>query len=180
MEERYMYQVNTRLPITLSVGSLRSPKSVLLTKEDVLYALGKAVLFRRFSDRLEKVTTGNVDRLHNEQFMTEEEYEDFLIKQGDNRGRVVAPETPKEVVPEVKVEETVKAEPVVDVTPIETPVEEIKEDTTPTVDETETVEAPNEPAVESLSNEKVIDEDNEVVDLKDNQKPYNKKNKHHN
>jgi len=86
----FPYQVNTIMPIIgLSCGNLMVPTTAKLTKEDVLICLKKAPVFRRFgSDKLERVTISNIDRLHNEKFMDEVEYEKFLDKQGDNRGKV--------------------------------------------------------------------------------------------
>jgi hypothetical protein len=86
----FPYQVNTIMPIIgLSCGNLMVPTTAKLTKEDVLICLKKAPVFRRFgSNKLERVTISNIDRLHNEKFMDEVEYEKFLDKQGDNRGKV--------------------------------------------------------------------------------------------
>jgi hypothetical protein len=157
----FAYQVNTIMPITgLSCGNLMVPSTAKLTKEDVLVCLKKAPVFRRFgSSKLERVTISNLDRLHNEKFMTETEYEEFLDKQGDNRGKVVeAPvvEEKKETEPVVKEEAVVEEEP--------TPVveEEVKEETVtdePVVEEAETVEetAQTEDTVEEEVTENVND-----------------------
>ena len=89
-EEVYTYQVNTRMPILgLSIGILKVPTTVKLTKEDVLICVKKAPVFRRFSnsDR-ERVGIGNIDRLHRAEHLTEEEYNKMLAKENDNRGKV--------------------------------------------------------------------------------------------
>ena len=186
----FNYQVNTIMPITgLSVGNLMVPSTAKLTKDDVLICVKKAPVFRRFSaSKLERVTASNLDRLHNEEYMTEAEYEEFLDKQGDNRGKVA-----KAPVEETKVVE----EPVVE--EVEAPVEEIKEEEPvvteePAVEETPVEAETEEPAqTEEVSeiveeeindegiSEDVTEEDSPVVeDDTNNHKNnrYNNKKKH--
>ena len=96
MSERYLYSVHPRKPIkNLSdVAVIRAPKSLSLTLEDVLTCLKSAVVYRRFANenRIERVTILNAERLHNAKFMTEEEYEKFLVaKAGDTKNVTVAP-----------------------------------------------------------------------------------------
>lgn len=154
----FPYQVNTIMPIMgLSCGTLMVPATAKLTKEDVLICVKKAPVFRRFSsDKLERVTVSNLDRLHNEKYMTVAEYEEFLDKQGDNRGKVA--ETP--VVEEKKETEPVKEE----VVPPTLVVEEVKEETpvteTPVVEEAETIEevAQTEDTIEEEVTENINDE----------------------
>lgn len=180
-EEVFPYQVNTIMPILgLSVGNIMVPSTVKLTKEDVRMCLPKAPVFRRFSNgKLERVSISSVDRLHNEKFMTEKEYEEFLDKQNDNRGKVyeTAPvvEEKEEKEPELEVEVN---EPVVE--------EEVTVEESTTV-EAETVEeaAQTEEVVEESTEENVNDEEiseevtEEVVEERNNRNNrYNNKKKH--
>lgn len=184
-EEVFPYQVNTIMPILgLSVGNIMVPSTVKLTKEDVRMCLPKAPVFRRFSNgKLERVSISSVDRLHNEKFMTEKEYEEFLDKQNDNRGKVyetapvVEEKEEKEPEPEVEVKESVVEEEVA-----------VEESTTV---EAETVEeaAQTEEVVEESTEENVNDEEiseevtedspEEVVEERNNRNNrYNNKKKH--
>lgn len=147
----FLYSVKPRRPIQLDGNVLiKTPKSLLLTKEDVLTCIEKgALVYRRFAneDKLEAVTKYNLDRLHNAKFMTEAE---FGKLEKDNLGKdsgtvtvnTVPVEEPVKVVEEPKVVEEVKVEetPVEEVAPIveETPVvEEIQEEVVVTTDEVE-------------------------------------------
>ena len=88
----FPYQVNAIMPITgLSIGNLMVPSTVKITKEDVEICIKKVPVFRRFKNgKLVRVTSSSIDRLHNEEFMTEEEYEAHIDKLADNRGKVEA------------------------------------------------------------------------------------------
>ena len=149
MTETFLYSVKPRRPIQLD-GSviIKTPKSLLLTKEDVLTCIDKgAIVYRRFAneDKLEPVTKYNLDRLHNNKFITEDEYakaeKDEL---GKNSGTVSIAEPVVESEPakvEEKVEEPVIAEPEKVEEPVETeapvvgtPVEEVAEEA-PAVEE---------------------------------------------
>ena len=107
MEERYMYQVNTIMPILgLSIGTIKVPTSQNLTKDDVLICLKKAPVFRRFSDgNKERVGIDNIDRLHRENYMTVEEYNEYLANKTND-------------IVEEKVEEPVVEESEPEVAPI--------------------------------------------------------------
>ena len=113
-EEVYAYQVNTRMPIVgLSIGILKVPTTVKLTKEDVLICVKKAPVFRRFSNSdKERVGIGNIDRLHRAEHLTEEEYQKMIDKENDNRGKVS--QTPVEEKKETVVEQPVQTEVVED------------------------------------------------------------------
>lgn len=90
--ETYMYSIiNNRRPIILSNGTeIRSPRSIYLTKEDVYTCLKSSYVYRRFSpDHLERVNTGNVDRLHNAKFIPENEWNQESVE------TVVEPEEPE-------------------------------------------------------------------------------------
>jgi hypothetical protein len=84
MSDRYLYSIYPRKPIKLSdeIGVIRVPKSLQLTKEEVLKCLKFGPVQRRFANEniIEKVYPSNLDRLHNAKYMTEEEYEKFAKK----------------------------------------------------------------------------------------------------
>ena len=158
MEERYMYQVNTIMPILgLSIGTIKVPTSQNLTKDDVLICLKKAPVFRRFSDgNKERVGIDNIDRLHRENYMTVEEYNEYLA----NKTNDIVEEKVEEPVVE---ESEPEADPIVEES---APVEEVVEEETveeeevfiPVPEEDTTVE---ENAIEEEST--VVEEDNDVV-----------------
>ena len=188
--EVYAYQVNTRMPIVgLSVGTLKVPTTVKLTKEDVLICVKKAPVFRRFSasDR-ERDGIGNIDRLHRAEHLTKEEYEAILDKEKDNRGKVS--ETPvveekKEtpVVEEPKVEEVPVVEETVPVVEEEPKVEEtvVEEDSTPVVEEIPETTVEEEVNEEEEVSEEVTEETTEVENEsteENNNNGYRNKKKH--
>ena len=78
MEQTYLYEVRPHKIITgiHGVPYIRTPRAVYLTKDEVLICLQKGSVYRRFAnlDKLERVTVTNVDRLHNEKFISEEEW----------------------------------------------------------------------------------------------------------
>ena len=113
----FLYTVKPRKTIIGLSGStkvIRTNKSVYLTKEDVYLCLKSAIVYRRFANeqRNERVTILNIDRLHNEKFMTEEQYKEYKqnLKDGQ-RGSVIVEEPkvedPTPEVKEDKVEKTV-------------------------------------------------------------------------
>jgi len=171
----FPYQVNTIMPILgLSCGTIMVPSTVKLTKEDVSLCIKKAPTFRRFSsNKLVKVTPSTIDRLHNEVFMTEEEYEAFLVKQGDNRGKVNSvEEAPAPVVkeeapapepePVIEEPEVQEEEPVVEETKVEEPVVEEPVEEAETEESAQTEEEVEEATVEDDVNDEGISE--EVTD----------------
>ena len=183
----FPYQVNTIMPIIgLSCGNLMVPATAKLTKEDVLICLKKAPVFRRFSsNKLERVTISNLDRLHNEEFMTEAEYEVFLDKQGDARGKVAeipVVEEKKETEP-VKVEVKEEPVPVVEEVKVETVTEESVVEEAETVEEiAQTEDAIEDEVAENISDVEVSEDvtaasEQMVNDSKEN-KRYNNKKKH--
>ena len=93
METTYLYSVNPKKIIKdLPTLPIRSPRSLYLTKEQVLICLKSGTVYRRFAteNRNERVTILNLDRLHNDKFMTEEEYKTFLeSKTNDQRGTII-------------------------------------------------------------------------------------------
>ena len=161
-EVLYLYTIKPKHIIkdkSISEVPIRTPRSIMLSKEQVIKCLKIAAVYRRFPDRNEKVISTNVDRLHNEVYMTEEEYEEFLnpeenntpdLEVRDHRGTVintplmeVSSEEEKEEEPEVEpdkeqvIAETISEEEnqVIESTEEESsddgsPIEEITSDTT--------------------------------------------------
>ena len=80
----YLYSVNPKRIIKglESVDVIRAPKSLYLTLEDVKKCIRLGTVYRRFSSSdIARVNTANVERLHNEKHMNEDEYKQFLITQ---------------------------------------------------------------------------------------------------
>lgn len=69
---------------------IRSPKTLDLTLDEVKTCLKKAKVYRRFNGTLiKKVTLSNCERLHNEEYIPEEDYKDFVLKnKSKDRGTV--------------------------------------------------------------------------------------------
>ena len=97
-EKSYLYAVHPKRAITglEGVKVLRTAKSLLLTKEDVKICLQKASVYRRFAaeGKIERVTIGNIDRLHNDNYISEEDWakmdKDKAVEiKEDKRGTVV-------------------------------------------------------------------------------------------
>jgi len=160
--DKYMYAVHPmRVVVIPDEAPFRNPKSIELTKEQVLAALPAAIVYRRFNtDTSVIVTPDNIDRLHNAKFMTEAEFEDFKYQNKAGNGGTVIEEEKKEEAPEPepvveptpveeKVEEPVVEEPVVEEAPVEEPVEAPVEESTEEVPTEEPVEE------EASSEEKV-------------------------
>ena len=148
MDNTFLYEVRPFRVITglEGVNFIRSPKSLFLTKDDVIKCLEKGAVYRRFANegRVERVDIGSVDRFHNEKYMTEEEFEEFKKNGGlvetakvevtepvkEEAPAVVEPEPVKEEVPVVEAEPEKVEEPVVEETPAEEveTVEEVAEE----------------------------------------------------
>ena len=164
-DKGYLYEVRPKKTVFIkSLGkNVRVPKSFYLTKEDVKSIIGNAHIFRRFTvptTRVERVHTGNIDRLHNEYYMTEEEYKEFLKRQAAEGSQTV-----KEVVPEVK-EETPAVEEVKEEIPVVEPVTE----EVPVEDASEEVETVTDEIIEESNTDSEIDtaaEDQQKVELND-------------
>ena len=80
----YLYSVHPKKIIKglESVDVIRAPKSLYLTLEDVKKCIRLGTVYRRFSSSdIARVNTANVERLHNEKHMNEDEYKQFLIAQ---------------------------------------------------------------------------------------------------
>ena len=131
-ELAFLYTVNPRKVITglSGVNAIRTAKSLFLTKEDVKICLQKATVYRRFASEgiNERVTVGNIDRLHRENYVSEEDWEATVIKEmSEGHGIVndVTPDLTKNE--EAKGEEDTTEDPVVVTTPEAEPKEDSKQ-----------------------------------------------------
>ena len=88
----YLYSVHPKRIIKglESVDVIRAPKSLYLTLEDVKKCIRLGTVYRRFSSSdIARVNTANVERLHNEKHMNEDEYKQFLIAQSSAGQQIV-------------------------------------------------------------------------------------------
>ena len=88
----YLYSVHPKRIIKglESVDVIRAPKSLYLTLEDVKKCIRLGTVYRRFSSSdIARVNTANVERLHNEKHMNEDEYKQFLIAQSSEGQQTV-------------------------------------------------------------------------------------------
>lgn len=193
---RFLYSVNPKRVIKTVAGIpvIRSPKSLQLSKEEVRECLKYGAVYRRFANegRNEKVTTSNVDRLHNAKFISEEEWQKCNGIVDDARGTVIntLQDEVTDVVEEPKKEEVIEpveetvveeiSEEVVEVT--EEVVEEVSEEAEEeVVEETteETVETDEEESEASEeAEEEVVEEAKEKTNNYNNHNNYKKKHKH--
>ena len=171
MEKTYLYMVHPRKVITGLSGAtaLRSPKSLLLTKEDVIICLQRASVYRRFAQEgmNVRVTIDAVDRLHNDHFIPEDKWDaekgvekDAPVVENKVEAPVVTPAP--EVKEELKVEEPVKEEAPV----VEEKVEEVVEE--PVVEETnqvEEVEDDKQEELESSEDQQSVEDTEEPDDM---------------
>lgn len=96
-ELAFLYTVNPRKVITglSGVNAIRTAKSLFLTKEDVKICLQKATVYRRFANEgiNERVTVGNIDRLHQENYVSEKDWDAVQAKEmSEGHGKVEVPE----------------------------------------------------------------------------------------
>ena len=118
-ELAFLYTVNPRKVITglSGVNAIRTAKSLFLTKEDVKICLQKATVYRRFANEgiNERVTVGNIDRLHRENYVSEKDWDAVQAKEmSEGHGKVEVPEED----PDTVINENL--EPVIEV-PVESP-----------------------------------------------------------
>ena len=97
-ELAFLYTVNPRKVITglSGVNAIRTAKSLFLTKEDVKICLQKATVYRRFANEgiNERVTVGNIDRLHRENYVSEKDWDAVQAKEmSEGHGKVEVPDT---------------------------------------------------------------------------------------
>ena len=203
---KYAYQIHPKKPIRAlpEFGLIRTKRTLMLTKEQVKKVLPFASVYRRFNhDTVERVTIYNLDRLHNERLMTEEEYNIFTT----HNTVFVKPEDI--VVEEVKVEEPVVDQETSDVVENDSPsipteneenivfaTEEVQEDTISgaiTEESTESEESDAETQIaEAVEETVVVESEEEVENNSEEEKEevektssktsvnYNGKKKHHN
>ena len=165
MGERFLYSVFPKMLIKNLPGvpAFKNSKSLSLTKDEVKICLRSGSVYRRFANesKTEKVNLSNIDRLHHDRFMTEEEYEEFKKRSVDsNRGQINFSSTV--VTPPVAAEEVKEAEVVSTETVAAPAMEESKvesettdtnvEVTTDTLNETESI------AEESVSTPVAVEE----------------------
>ena len=165
LEEVYLYSVAPKRPIRLTDGTcIRVPKSVYLSKEDLISILPKAIVYRRFVSVgiNEKVTTSNIDRVHRAEYIPENEWTGETVS-SENAGKVFTPsmeDNKKEETTEVV---TPIEEPVVAPEVTETPVEEA------VVEEVVTEENTAESVSADIADEAAIEEVNDASnDASDN------------
>ena len=141
-EDTFLYEVHPKRVITGIPGipAIRVRKSVYLTKDDVIKCLEKGSVYRRFSLKTERVTTANLDRVHREEYISEEDWPDFLVKlKAEGNGQVVdtTPKTPNTEEDKIgTVQEVTVPEETVTTT-------EVKENTNTDSTETSEVDAEN-------------------------------------
>ena len=95
-ESVFLYTVNPRKVITglSGVNTIRTSKSLFLTKEDVKICLQKATVYRRFANEgiNERVNVGNIDRLHRENYVSEKDWDAMQAKEmSEGHGKVEVP-----------------------------------------------------------------------------------------
>ena len=147
-ELMYTVYPRTILRNVPNIGFIMKPGSFKLTKEAVLVCLKGATVYRKFSaDHAEKVTILNLDRLHNETFITEEEWKSNVSN--ITMGEELINNSSDDPMPDC-----------------ETLVSEVSDDTTDTTDITiedevinDTVED-NNAVVEEVNSEEVTNEQN--------------------
>ena len=105
-ESVFLYTVNPRKVITglSGVNTIRTSKSLFLTKEDVKICLQKATVYRRFAAEgiNERVTIGNIDRLHREKYISEKDWEAEVSKEmSEGHGKVNYTSEPENPNPEL-------------------------------------------------------------------------------
>lgn len=166
---RYNYSINPRKRIISEYPifkNVRTPKTLMLTKKEVVDALKSCIVYRRFdAATIKKVNLMNLDRMHQatydptleqeikpisfeEDSMVEEKKEDAPVKK---ETEIIKP-TPS------LIEDVIKEEPVkyditapVEITTVSDPipvVEDIKEDT----------EIENQPIVEPVDDGSIVEE----------------------
>lgn len=176
-ETRFLYSVYPQRPIKGILPNNRpinGPRSLSLTKEEVLTCLKFGTVYRRFANegKNERVTMSNIDRLHNERFIMEKDY--VVDSLGKDSGTVVNT-APVVKTPE-KAEEKVIEETKVENTPESEATEEVTEDEkAEDVDSTESVVENEAEAVEEVKEST----EPQVVISNNNNFNNGKKKKHH-
>mgnify|MGYP007070223964 CR=1 FL=1 len=180
MEQTYLYSVRPRKPIKdlEGISFIRTPRTLQLTKDDVIKCLNNAAsIYRYFANEGKqiRVTIDTVDRLHNEKFMEEDDYKAFLAGElGKNSGKVI-----EAVVEDTKTEEKIEEskEVIVEENPAKV-TEEIETELTTETD----AESANEDKedTEKESTDKNNDDQEEKVEVVENHNnTKSNKNGHH-
>jgi len=175
-ETRFLYSVYPQRPIKGILPNNRpinGPRSLSLTKEEVLTCLKFGTVYRRFANegKNERVTMSNIDRLHNERFIMEKDY--IVDSLGKDSGTVVdtAPEKTPEETEEKETEETK-----VENTPDTEAVDEVTEDEK--AEDVDSAESVVEDEAEAVEEDKESTEP-QVVISNNNNFNNGKKKKHH-
>lgn len=108
-ETRFLYTVNPKKVIKSLGGIMLNPpvrrsKSLRLSKSEVLECLKFGSVYRRFAnekDNLVRVNIGNIDRLHRDTLISEEEYLRLINTKQDTEEENLVDSVPEEI-PETK------------------------------------------------------------------------------
>ena len=110
-DEKYTYSLSPRKRMRTkfeSLNSVRIPRTMLLSKEEVVEALKFASVYRRFNSKLcVKVTVMNLDRLHNAEYDPVGEQEIKPINLGNNNEEKVEEKVEEPIIEEPKKEEII-------------------------------------------------------------------------
>jgi hypothetical protein len=194
-EEAFLYTVHPRKCITglSGCGIIRTPKSLFLTKEDVKICLQRASVYRRFAgaeEYNERVTIGNLDRLHRAEHISEDDWKEFLSKEMSEGHGKVESNTPEKSLQEKEPEKLTEVESdddefieKVNLEESAPVIEEVAENTVESTDEVEAVEeeAANESEDQVQAEPTTVEEESEEsVSHKANQNNANREFKSNN
>lgn len=170
MSERFLYSINPKKLIRFLGGvplvpPVRSSRTLSLTKEEALECMRYGSVYRRFANegRNERVTTLNIDRLHNSRYMDEKAYEKYLEqckKDAINEPLENDPEHSEPAVTEEEIKEEPKAEVVDEIVEPEQEVEPV------VVEESIEEEVVEETEVETEEEEVEAEESATTVDMR--------------
>lgn len=195
MATTYLYSVSPKKPIRFLCGAavvppIRTPRSIQMTLEQVRDCIKYGSVYRRFNEegRNERVTTANVERLHNAHYMTEEEFNSLVsnVTKTEEVKEVVAPKAEENRRGQVEIIEQV--EPTIMVSVTNTQENSMVDQTDVIVEESiedvedvdnssdEIVESTEEVENESTDEEVEEDTDNDEVELSERTESYTNKN----
>ena len=184
--ERFLYEIRPIKPIKdlIPGKGIKAPCSMQLTKEEALHCMKYGSVYRNFSDsgmNPIRVTGSTIDRLHNANFISEDEWmkkigKEIVSEQQEEESTVE--ETPVEEVP-VVMEEVVEENTIVEETPVV--VEEVaEEETIETEDAQDFLPTEEEESTVTSSEEEKKSQDNPTVNHSGNKLAYSKNNKNYN
>ncbi len=189
MEERYNYSINPRKRIKsefVIFRNVRTPKTLALTKREVVDALKYCLVYRRFdAQTIKKVNLMNLDRMHQEAYdpTLEQEIKPISFEEDAMvEDKEIPVDEEKETIstePVDKTEEEVKEVIPEDTEKTTEPVVEDTEEIIPPAVEEEPIEV-GETVEESIPD--VIEPTVEIEENKEytqNNKKYNNNKKHH-